>query len=127
MAETRSKASKGPFEVTRNIPLLPFAAERYEEAIRQLRAMNSVLDARINRRGRLHIRYDASCAGIPDIERILDKAGIGRPDSYWWRLKSAWYRFLDGNARTNAQSRGGACCNRPPSPWTGDRGADQDH
>ena len=127
MAEIRLKASKGPFVVTRNIPLLPAAAARREEVIRQLQAMSPVLDVRINRRGRLLIRYDASCVGIPDIERILDKAGIGRPDSYWWRLKSAWYRFLDDNARSNAKSRGGACCSRPPSPWTGDRGADQYH
>ena len=45
----------------------------------------------------------------------LDKAGIACASGAWWRVKSAWYGFLDENAHANAHSQGGACCNRPPS------------
>jgi hypothetical protein len=68
-------------------------------------------------RGQLLVSYDSSLVGIRDIEALLDRAGIARASGFGWRLKSAWYRFLDENTRANAHSRGGACCNRPPSAY----------
>ncbi|MHB1213965.1 MAG: hypothetical protein ACYCY9_03160 [Thiobacillus sp.] len=117
MSETRAKgkADKGPFDVSRKIPLAPAAAETLQNAVRQLTAVDSILDAHIDRHGQLRISYDTSRVGIRDIEAWLDSAGIARATGAWWRLKSAWYRFLDQNAHANAHSRGGACCNRPPS------------
>jgi hypothetical protein len=122
----RKKAvtGKGPFDVDRTIPLLPAAANSLDEAIRKMSALEPVMAARIDRHGRLRIRYDASIVGIRDIERLLDESGVGRPSGTGWRFKSAWYRFLDGNARSNALSKGGACCSRPPTLWSGDRNID---
>lgn len=125
MSETHAKNSKGPFDVDRSIPLRPVAADTLEEAIRKVSALEPVIDAYVDRRGYLQIRYDASSVGIRDIERLLDESGVGRLSNAWWRFKSAWYRFLDDNARSNAHSSGGACCNRPPTPWSGDHDVDR--
>lgn len=117
MIETREKgkADKGPFNVSRKIPLVPVAAEKLQNAVRQLTALDPILDAHIDRCGHLRVSYAVSHIDIRDIETLLDKAGIARAAGSWWRLKSAWYRFLDENARTNAHSQAGACCNRPPA------------
>lgn len=117
MSETRKKEKpdKKPFDVSRKIPLVPFAAEKLQDAVRQLTALDPILDAHIDRRGHLRISYAVSHIDIRDIETLLDKAGIARASASWWRLKSAWYHFLDGNARANAHSQGGACCNRSPA------------
>lgn len=125
MSESQEKESKGPFDVDRTIPVLPVAADTLEEAIRKVTALEPVIDAHADPRGQLRIRYDASSIGIRDIERLLDESGVRRPSNAWWRFKSAWYRFLDDNARTNAHSSGGACCNRAPTPWSGDRNVDR--
>lgn len=117
MSETREKGKedKGPFVVARNIPLAPVSAEKLQDAVRQLAALDPILDAHIDRHGHLRISYAASHIDIRNIETLLDKTGIARASGSWWRLKSAWYQFLDENARVNALSQGGACCNRPPS------------
>jgi len=117
----KEQADKGPFDVSRKIPLAPAAAEALQDAVRQLTAVDSILDAHIDRHGQLRISYDSASVGIRDIEALLDETGVARAAGAGWRLKSAWYRFLDENARANARSQGGACCNRPPSaPGTRD-------
>lgn len=92
MSETRAKgkADKGPFAATRKIPLAPAAAEALQNAVRQLTAVDSILDARIDRHGQLRIAYDTSSIGIRDIEAWLERAGIARAAGAGWRLKSAW-------------------------------------
>lgn len=65
-------------------------------------------------KGRTAIRYDASQIGFPEIEAILDEAGIARPTDLWWRMRAEWYRFTDANARANAHAKH-ACCSRPPA------------
>jgi hypothetical protein len=107
--------SKGPFDVSRKIPLAPVADEKLQAALKQLTAIEPIINVHGDARGCLRITYDASCVGIREIEALLDKAGIARAPGFRWRLKSAWYRFLDENAKSNARSSGGACCNRPPS------------
>lgn len=106
------------FGVRRTIPLADVGHEKLEEAVQSLRAIEWVGDLRVDGR-RLRLRYDASAVNFRDIERLLDELGLQRATGLWWRCKSAWYRFLDTNARSNALSRGGACCSRPPSPWRG--------
>lgn len=117
MSETRKKVkpSKGPFDVTRKISLAPAPTEKLQDAVRRLTSIEPIIDTHVDRHGQLRISYDASRVGIRDIEAMLDKAGIACTSGFWWRLKSAWYRFLDENAKSNARSGGGACCNRPPS------------
>lgn len=125
MSESQAKTEKGPFDVDRTIPVLPVAADSLEEAIRKMTSLEPVIYAHADSHGQLRIRYDASSIGIRGIERLLDESGIGRSFSAWWRFKSAWYRFLDDNARTNAHSSGGACCNRAPTLWSGGRNVDR--
>jgi hypothetical protein len=105
---------KGPYDVTRTILLAPAAAEKLNAATQRLRDIEPIIDVHVDKRGRLRISYDASCVGIRDVEGLLDEEGIARSSTFWWHLKSAWYRFLDNNARSNALSQGGACCSRPP-------------
>jgi hypothetical protein len=111
--------------VKRTIPVLDAQMEKLQQLAKTLQAIESIAEVRVDD-GQLRLRYDASSVGFQDIERLLDEAGVSRPTGFWWRLKSAWYRFLDANARSNALSRGGACCSRPPSPWRGDDRPDSD-
>ncbi len=78
MSESQAKASKGPFDVDRIIPLRPVVANTLEQAIRKITALETVIDAHVDLRGQLRIRYDASSVGISDIERLLDESGVGR-------------------------------------------------
>jgi len=101
------------FAVTRVVCTTDVACERLMHIAQSLESVEGVFQARVGRRGRLRIRYDASCIGFWDIERLLDEGGITLSRSAWWRFKSAWYRFLDQNAHANAISKGGACCSNP--------------
>lgn len=121
MNEITGARNNSAFVVSRNIPLQPCEAEKLQEAIRDLVARDLIVGARPDQRGRLRISYDASCVGIRDIENWLEAAGIRIAPGFVWRVKSSWYAFLDGNAKSNAKSSGGACCNRPP-PGSGDAG-----
>ncbi|MGA7179718.1 MAG: hypothetical protein WBX11_09060 [Thiobacillaceae bacterium] len=106
------------FAVTRTIPISGADPGELERAIQNLGRIECVAYARASGNGRLRVRYDASCVGFRDIERLLDEAGVSRPSSFWWRIRSAWYAFLDQNARSNAIGGGGACCNKPPGIGT---------
>lgn len=116
---------KGPFDVKRKIPLAPVNEAKLQDALEQLKAIEPIIDLRMDRHGKLRITYDASCVSLRDIEKLLDDAAIPRATGLGWRFKSAWYRFLDDNARSNALSHGGACCSRPP-PGAGDAGKVRD-
>jgi NADP-dependent 3-hydroxy acid dehydrogenase YdfG len=113
-----SSRNSGAFEVTRTIPVHDAQPEKLQQLANTLQAIESIAEVRVDD-GRLHLRYDASSVGFQDIERLFNEAGLQRPTSLWWRCRSAWYRFLDTNAKSNALSKGGACCSRPPSPWRG--------
>ena len=116
---------KGPFDVKRKIPLGHANPDNLKAAIGQLKAIEPIIDLRLDQQANLRIIYDASCVSIRDIEKLLDDSGIPRASGLGWRLKSSWYRFLDDNARSNALSKGGACCSRPP-PGAGDAGKVRD-
>lgn len=109
-----TRPAHGAFDVERRIPLAAVAMGQLQEAVRQLRAMEPVNDAQVDKRGRLRIAYDASRIGLREIEEMLDESGIARATGFWPKLRLAWYRYLDENARANARSGSGACCNRPP-------------
>lgn len=108
-------------EVKRSIDLLPALTEQLEAATAKLRSIEHISEVRIDDSNRLRVQYDASSVGFGDIECLLDEAGLPRVDNAWLRFKYACYRFFDSNARANALSKGGACCNRPPSGWSPDR------
>jgi hypothetical protein len=111
------------FQVRRTIPLAGVPPEKLAQGVQMLRAIEWIDDVRVDE-SRLHVRYDASGVNFRDIERLFDEAGLQRPTSLWWRCRFAWYRFVDTNARSNALSKAGACCSRPPSPWRGNNTPD---
>jgi hypothetical protein len=119
------KRPKGPFDVKRKIPLAPTKPDKMKDAIDHLKAIEPIIDAKVDQRSNLHMAYDASCVSIRDIESLLNESGISLAPGMLCRLKSSWYRFLDGNTRSNALSKGGACCSRPP-PGAGDTGKVRD-
>jgi hypothetical protein len=109
-----TRPAHGAFDVERRIPLGAVAVASLQEAVQQLRAMESVSDAQVDKQGRLRVAYDASRIGMREIEEMLDHLGIALAGGFWSRQKLAWYRFLDENAKANAHAGSGACCNRPP-------------
>lgn len=104
----------GAFTVNRIIPVVQVSQDKLQEAVRALRQQNAVIDAHVDQRGRLRATYDASRLNMRDIELMLDCLKIPRDTSLWSRMKLAWFRLTDDNARDNAQAGNGACCNRPP-------------
>jgi hypothetical protein len=120
MGLSNSSRTRGAFQVKRTIPVLDAQTEKLQQLANTLQAIESIAEVRVDD-GRLRVRYDASCVGLRDIERLLDEAGISRPTGFWWRLRSAWYAFLDRNARSNAIGGGGSCCNKPPGIDTSSR------
>ena len=118
MEPLKSARESTAFRVRRRIPLAEVRPEELDQAVQMLRATDWIEDVRVDG-SHLHLAYDASGVNFRDIEHLLDEAGLQRPTSLWWRCRFAWYRFLDTNARSNALSKGGACCSRPPSPWRG--------
>lgn len=119
MKTSNSAGDTAAFVVKRTIPLASTPADTLDAGVRALRAIEPITDVHLDG-DTLRIRYDASCVGFREIEQLLAGSGIVPAAGLWWRCRSAWYRFLDSNARSNALSGGGACCSRPPSPWRRD-------
>jgi hypothetical protein len=101
------------FAASRTAPTRDAAPEDLAEACHALAALDAVAEARIVNGKDLQLRYDASRLGFWEIEDLLDKAGVARPDSFWWHVKSEWFRFTDNNARENAHHVA-ACCSKAP-------------
>lgn len=103
------------FEVRRTIPLASATVDNMRNVLRRLGGLEGVRLTKFDEATRqLSISYDAARIGLTEIRDLLRDAGVAETSTLMWRLKSAWYGFLDTNARTNARSTGGACCNRPP-------------
>jgi hypothetical protein len=111
--------NKSAFELSCKFPLVNSAKAKWQEVARKLMTIEPVLDAQVDLRGILSIRYDASTIGMHDIETLLNELGVPRKTNAWWKLKLAWFRYVDENAQANAHASGGACCNRPPSVYGG--------
>lgn len=101
------------FLVTRGIPLSFTSQDQRDRVLTTLAQTDGVLGTRVDRNGRLRIHYDAARIGFGNIEHALTAAGLSLPKGTLWRLKSAWYRYVDANARSNAQAKAGACCSKP--------------
>ncbi len=111
--EKMNESPENPFAVTRKIPIASGSSETVKDALHHLVEFEPVLGASRSSGNWLKVTYDASCIGIRDVERMLDEVGAARDEGVIWSIRSAWYAFLDGNAKSNARSSG-ACCNRPP-------------
>ena len=114
-ADRCSERASTAFEVRRTIPLASATAGDMRNVLHQLGGLEGVKLTSFDEAARqLKISYDAARIGLAEIRDLLHEAGVREPSTLMWRLKAAWYGFLDSNAKTNARSSGGACCNRPP-------------
>ncbi|MBI5936691.1 MAG: hypothetical protein HY850_02470 [Betaproteobacteria bacterium] len=109
--------------VCRLVALAEGQTARIAAVAEQLRRLDGVSDVELRGAARLWLRYDAALIGYSEIERALDGAGLRRRTNLGWRLRSAWYRFLDENIQSNARTRSAACCSHPPA-GAGDRHGD---
>lgn len=103
------------FDVRRKIPLAESARGRWQSAATRLLSIEPIHEASIDQHGLMRISYDASFIGVRDIESLLGELDIDLQSSFWWKIKSGWYSYVDENAQASACSTGGACCSRPPS------------
>jgi hypothetical protein len=115
MSETRAGSENGNFVVTRRVSLAnPIAGETMQPFGKALESVDGVSSCRIDaRRGRMQVTYDASRIGFAVIEQAVEGAGGVLARGGWARLKSAWFRYLDANAKANASGGAGACCSNP--------------
>jgi hypothetical protein len=80
-----------------------------------LGALPGVLQVDVTARRRaLAVRYLATRCDYGDLLAAVAQAGVRLPSSRWARLRSAWLRMLDSNAKENAKTPPASCCNRPP-------------
>jgi len=66
------------------------------------------------RRHRIVICYDPTRTAYETIIQALQNTKFSPSDTGWGRLKVKWFRFIDSNARDNANAPPPACCNKPP-------------
>lgn len=66
----------------------------------------------------IHMRYDVTQIDIDSVMTVLREAGCILRHNWRDRTRMAWYRYVEGNARKNFQSSGGACCSTPTSVYT---------
>lgn len=120
MTQDKSPPLNEAFVVNRKIPVLGKDSDSLSAATSRLQMHPGIASAKAGEDGRLAVRYDASRIGFAEIELILDEAGLERPDSLLWRIKSELFRFTDENARSNAHATP-TCCSRPPIHFTSRR------
>ena len=104
---------QGDFSVHRSLVLADMAdddVEAIQACLKALPGMQQVVFD-LGRR-KLALTYDASRLGFWSIEQALTEAGWPPSRDRWARMRHAWYRYLDENARANAEAKG-ACCSNP--------------
>lgn len=118
--EERTTLPAGLSAVCRVVAIEGGERERLAALTERLAHMAGVNRVDIGATSSLKVDYDAALIGYGEIEAAVDAAGLVRRKTLAWRLRGAWYRYLDENIRANARSRGGACCSRPPPGAGGD-------
>lgn len=68
--------------------------------------------------GSLRVLYDPSRIDYAAVQATLHTAGVELPAGRWARLKTAWFSYLDGNARANANAGTGSCCSNPTDVYS---------
>jgi len=105
--------TQGDFSVHRTLSLPGMADDdvpRIQACLKELPGMQQVVfDVA---RKKIVLTYDASRLGFQRVEQALSDAGWPPAGGRWSRLRYAWYRYLDENARANAEAKG-ACCSKP--------------
>ena len=70
-----------------------------------------------SRQNKIHLCYDATLVNIDTVLTLLHDAGCTLRYNWFDRLRLAWYRYVDENARKNAKLSGSACCSTPTSVY----------
>lgn len=76
--------------------------------------LNHELRLSLNRENSLLVHYNAAFLNFEEVLALLHQLGITARDSRWFRIKAAWYSFVDGNVSSQASARPKACCNKVP-------------
>jgi copper chaperone CopZ len=115
MSEKYQEKPNSAFVVHRSLPVPGVHDQGNVQTIHDcLGGLDGVQEVDVDSaRKRVRVVYDAAQVGFEAIEKVLIDAGYPLADNWWVRFKSGWYRYLDENARANAQSKGGACCSNP--------------
>jgi len=104
---------QGDFSVHRSLVLPDMGDDDVEKIQACLKALPGMQQVVFDPgRRKLALTYDASRLGFWSIEQALTEAGWPPSRDRWARMRYAWYRYLDENARANAEARG-ACCSNP--------------
>lgn len=104
---------QGDFLLHRSLVLPGMAADDVDTIQACLKALPGMQQVVFDiGRQKVLLTYDASLLGFWTIEQVLTEAGWPPLKSRWARMRYAWYRYLDENARANAEARG-ACCSNP--------------
>ena len=114
MNEQQAKLVNGNFVVTRRVALESPAGGGMQRICAALESTDGVSSCSVDkRRRRLHVTYDTSRIGFGGIEQVVEGSGAVLARGGWARLKGAWFRYLDSNAKANAGGGSGACCSNP--------------
>jgi hypothetical protein len=103
------------FTVTRRLAVRGITADdRGRALVARLTALDGVLDAVLEQdRRKVRVRYNAGRVGYGELEAVLADAGVLDTTRRWQRFVASWYRYLDTNARDNANAPPAACCSNP--------------
>jgi copper chaperone CopZ len=108
------------FVEDRTVSVPGIHCERCDKVIHEcLDDMAGLVEIEVNKdKKSVRFVYDSAQVGFDDIEKALSDGGYPVSDSRWTRFKVARYRFMDENARNNAQTTGGNCCSHPKGIYT---------
>lgn len=114
MTISNSKQLNEAFLVRRKLSIPDIKGKDSDRAIREsLSGINGVQAITVDAEHKIAwVIYDSSHIGFGEIEQLLNDCGHPISDSWWSRKKSEWYRYLDENARANAQHKP-VCCSNP--------------
>ncbi|HEY3325875.1 MAG TPA: hypothetical protein VGK14_01750 [Novimethylophilus sp.] len=115
MSQTTHQGST-PTEYTVSRVMRIGASEVSEDALREFEGQfpGMLRLAFDTQTGNPTIAYDAAKLAFSQILPRLAEAGIGPVDTWWLRLKAAWYGFTDRNTASQAHAKPKGCCNRIP-------------
>jgi len=95
--------------VHRNIPL---SSPCDKERLVELCELNGVQQAECKKK-KIQMIYDVSEINLSTIEAQLRKAGLALRLTMLWRIKRAFYRYVDDNIRASRGNNAASCCSNP--------------
>lgn len=98
--------------VFRTIPTDPI---EFQASIQHLEScLKNQVHLELKPGGTLRVRYNAVEIGFDRVLEQLQQLGITPRNTQWFRIRAAWYRYVDANVAAQAKMRPKPCCNRVP-------------